>query len=123
MPDTGAYGFHGQAHGARYTSAGLLYAVGPCKRFDHRSGDEAGGSVPLHLAVDTTGLKIFGEGGEWLARKHKTKGIRRRWPKLHLGLELASGKIVCADLTHDGVGDTTALRTSSISLMTRLRAF
>ena len=35
------------------------------------------GSVPLHLAVDSTGLKIVGEG-EWLVQKYKTKGIRRR---------------------------------------------
>ena len=67
-----------------------------------------GGSVPVHLVVDSTGLKIFGEG-EWLAQKHKTKGIRRRWRKLHLGLDLASGAIVCANLTHDDVGDSTAL--------------
>ena len=66
------------------------------------------GSVPVHRVVDSTGLKIFGEG-EWLAQKNKTKGIRRRWRKLHLGLDLASGAIVCADLTHDDVGDSTAL--------------
>ena len=65
------------------------------------------GSVAVHLVVDSTGLKIFGEG-EWLAQKHKIKGIRRRWRKLHLGLDLASGAIVCADLTHDEVGDSTA---------------
>ena len=66
------------------------------------------GSVPIHLLVDSTGLKIFGEG-EWLAQKHNTKGIRRRRRKLHLGLDLASGAIVCAALTHDNVGDSTAL--------------
>ena len=66
------------------------------------------GSVPVHLVVDSIGLKIFGEG-EWLAQKHKIKGIRRRWRKLHLGLDLASGAIVCANLTHDDVGDSTAL--------------
>ena len=66
------------------------------------------GSVPVHLVVDSTGLKIFGEG-EWLAQKHKIKGIRRRWRKLHLGLDLASGAIVCSNLTHDDVGDSTAL--------------
>ena len=65
------------------------------------------GSVPVHLVVDSTGLKIFGEG-EWLAQKHKIKGIRRRWRKLHLGLDLASGAIVCANLTRDDVGDSTA---------------
>ena len=66
------------------------------------------GSVPVHRVVDSTGLKIFGEG-EWLAQKHKTRGIRRRWRKLHLGLDLASGAIVCANLTHEDVGDSTAL--------------
>ena len=66
------------------------------------------GSVAVHLVVDSTGLKIFGEG-EWLAQKHKIKGIRRLWRKLHLGLDLASGAIVCANLTHDHVGDSTAL--------------
>jgi hypothetical protein len=38
---------------------------------------------PLHLLVDSTGLKIYGEG-EWLDQK---LGIRShlRWRKLHLG--------------------------------------
>ena len=31
------------------------------------------GSVPIHLVVDSTGLKIFGEG-EWPAQKHNTIG-------------------------------------------------
>ena len=66
------------------------------------------GSVPIHRVVDRTGLKILGEG-EWLARRHNTQGIRRRGRKLHLGLDLASGAIVCAALTHDNGGDSTAL--------------
>jgi hypothetical protein len=41
----------------------------------------------IHLAVDSSGLKIF-EEGEWLEEKHKTKGKRRSWRKLHLGLEI-----------------------------------
>ena len=65
-------------------------------------------SLPVHLVVDSTGLKIFGEG-EWLEKKHKTKRKRRSWRKLHLGLDLVSGEIVCADLTTDDVGDPTAL--------------
>ena len=80
------------------------------------------GSVPVHLVVDSTGLKIFGEG-EWLAQKHKTRGIRRRWRKLHLGLDLNSGVIVCANLTHDDVGDSTALPGSWINSMPLSRAF
>ena len=80
------------------------------------------GSVPVHLVVDSTGLKIFGEG-EWLEQKHKIKGIRRRWRKLHLGLDLHSGTIVCANLTHDDVGDSTALPGSWINSMPPSLAF
>ncbi len=71
-----------------------------------KSRDEKDG--PIHLVVDSTGLKIFGEG-EWLHNKHKTKAKRKSWRKLHLGLDLVSGDIVCSDLTKDDVGDTTAL--------------
>ena len=63
---------------------------------------------PVQLVVDSTGLKIFGEG-DWLEQKHKTKRKRRSWRKLHLGLDLVSGVIVCSDLTKDDVGDPTAL--------------
>lgn len=65
-------------------------------------------SGPVHLVVDSTGLKVFGEG-EWLENKHKIKARRKRWRKLHLGLDLVSGEIVCSDLTTDDVGDPTAL--------------
>ncbi|MEQ8783426.1 MAG: IS5 family transposase [Roseibium album] len=58
--------------------------------------------------VDSTGLKIFGEG-EWCVQKHKTTVKRKHWRKLHLGLDLVSGEIVCNDLTADDVGDPTAL--------------
>lgn len=63
---------------------------------------------PVHLVVDSTGLKIFGEG-EWLENKHKIKVKRKRWRKLHLGLDLVSGEIICSELTTDDVGDPTAL--------------
>ena len=65
-------------------------------------------SGPVHLVVDSTGLKVFGEG-EWLENKHKTKARRKRWRKLHLGLDLVCGEIVCSDLTADDIGDPTAL--------------
>lgn len=62
----------------------------------------------IHLVFDSTGLRIFGEG-EWLEEKHKTKPKRRSWRKLHLGLDIVSGEIVCSDPTKDDVGDPTAL--------------
>lgn len=69
---------------------------------------QSGNRDPVHLVVDSTGLKIFGEG-EWLENKHNTKVKRKRWRKLHLGLDLVSGEILCADLTTDDVGDPSAL--------------
>lgn len=78
----------------------------------------AKGTASVHLVLDSTGLKIFG-AGEWLQKKHKTKAKRKRWRKLHLGLNLASGDIICAALTLDSVGDTTALPELRLSFSTR----
>ena len=36
-----------------------------------------------HLAIDATGVKVYGEG-EWKVKKHGTDGKRRVWRKLHL---------------------------------------
>jgi hypothetical protein len=58
---------------------------------------------PLHLLVDSTGLKIYGEG-EWKMRTHgKTK--KRTWRKLHLMIDEATQQIVIADLTKNSTGD------------------
>jgi len=69
---------------------------------------QANGPAGIQLVVDSTRLKIH-DAGEWLEDKHKTKRKRRSWRKLHLGLDLVSGEIVCSDLTTDGVGDSTTL--------------
>src|SRR3954454_8729999 len=52
---------------------------------------------PVHLLVDSTGLKLYG-AGEWLIEKHGTKR-RRSWRKLHLGVDAETGRIVAATLT------------------------
>ena len=62
---------------------------------------------PLHLLVDSTGLKIYGEG-EWLDQKHGLRS-RRRWRKLHLGVDADTHEIVAAELTPDDVGDGSAV--------------
>ena len=62
---------------------------------------------PLHLLVDSTGLKMYGEG-EWLDQQHGSKS-RRRWRKLHLGLDADTQEIVAAELTPDDVGDVSVL--------------
>jgi transposase len=60
---------------------------------------------PLHLLVDSTGLKIYGEG-EWLDQKHSRRS-RRRWRKLPLGVDADTHEIVAAELTPDDVGDVS----------------
>jgi Transposase DDE domain len=60
---------------------------------------------PLHLLVDSTGLKIYGEG-EWLDQKHGIRS-RRRWRKLHLGVDATTHEIVAAELTPDDIGDVS----------------
>jgi len=66
-----------------------------------------GREEPLHLLVDSAGLKIYGEG-EWLDQK---RGIRsaRRWRKLHLGVGAGTHEIVAVELTPDDVGDVSEL--------------
>jgi Transposase DDE domain len=63
------------------------------------------GSEPLHLLVDSTGLKLCG-AGEWLVEKHGTR-TRRSWRKLHLGVEADTGRIVASALTTKDVDDGT----------------
>jgi transposase len=62
---------------------------------------------PLHLVVDSTGLKIYGEG-EWLDAKQGSRS-RRRWRKLHLGINAETLDVVVAELTPDDVGDVSAV--------------
>ncbi len=60
-------------------------------------------SGPVHLIVDSSGLKILGDG-EWHAYKHETKNRRRQWRKLHFGVD-AEGHILATELTKSGADD------------------
>jgi IS5 family transposase len=62
---------------------------------------------PLHMVVDSTGVKVFGEG-EWKVRQHGyTK--RRTWRKLHIGADESTGEIVAAVVTTNNVADSQVL--------------
>src|SRR5947199_1822254 len=64
-------------------------------------------SEPLHMVVDSTGVKVFGEG-EWKVRQHGyTK--RRTWRKLHLGADETTGEIVAAVVTTNNIADSQVL--------------
>ena len=60
-----------------------------------------------HGVVDSTGVKVYGEG-EWETRQH---GIskRRTWCKLHLGVDEATGEILAAVVTTNDVHDGEVL--------------
>ena len=64
-------------------------------------------SGPVHLLVDSTGVKLSGPG-EWLVEKHGTQR-RRAWRKLHLAVDAKTGTIVASTLTSKEVDDAAEL--------------
>jgi IS5 family transposase len=62
---------------------------------------------PLHVVVDSTGVKIFGEG-EWKVRQHGYS-CRRTWRKLHIGVDEATGEVVAAVLATNNFTDGQVL--------------
>jgi len=58
---------------------------------------------PVHLLVDSTGLRLCGPG-EWLVEKHGAR-TRRSWKKLHLGVDADTGEIITTTLTSHDVDD------------------
>ena len=66
-----------------------------------------GSGGPLHLLIDSTGIKVEGEG-EWNARKHG--GAKRRvWRKIHIGIDEKTLEIRVAEFTTSDVGDAPML--------------
>jgi hypothetical protein len=61
------------------------------------------GSEPVHLLVDSTGLRLGGPG-EWRLEKHGGRA-RRSWRKLHLGTDADTGRIVASALTGNEADD------------------
>jgi hypothetical protein len=58
---------------------------------------------PLHLILDSTGLKVYGEG-EWKVRQHGYSK-RRTWLKLHLAIDPQTHEIQAAMVSEPGVTD------------------
>jgi len=61
------------------------------------------GREPVHLLVDSTGLRLCGPG-VWLEEKHGSKR-RRAWKMLHLATDADTGQIVASVLTGRDVDD------------------
>ena len=66
-----------------------------------------GSKGALHLLIDSTGIKVEGEG-EWHTRKHG--GSKRRvWRKIHLGIDEETLEIRAVEVTSSNVGDAPML--------------
>ncbi len=57
------------------------------------------------IVVDSTGLKVYGEG-EWKVRKHGA-GKHRTWMKMHLAVDETSQQIQAVTLSTNAVDDAT----------------
>ena len=62
---------------------------------------------PLNLLVDSTGIKVLGDG-EWQARKHGVQG-RRQWRLVHLAMDTATSDIRAVKFTPSREGDSPVL--------------
>src|SRR5438132_5965677 len=60
-----------------------------------------------HLVVDSTGVKVYGEG-EWKVRQHGWS-YRRTWRKLHFGVDQETLEIVSACASTNDVSDAQML--------------
>ncbi len=62
-----------------------------------------------HLVIDSTGLKVYGEG-EWKVRLHGADK-RRTWRKLHISMGAAAHQIAAAVITDKDALDRNTLPT------------
>jgi transposase len=79
-----------------------------------------GSQGPLHLLIDSTGIKVEGEGAlswfaskplpgnKWHARKHGGPK-RRMWRKIHLGIDEQTLEIRAVEITGNHIGDAPVL--------------
>ncbi|MEL6141964.1 MAG: IS5 family transposase [Bacteroidota bacterium] len=65
-------------------------------------------SGSITVAIDSTGVKVYGEG-EWKCRKHGWSK-RRTWRKLHLGIDPDTGFIHCHTTTTNSESDESQIQ-------------
>lgn len=63
---------------------------------------------PLHIVVDGTGAKVYGEG-EWKVRQHGWSK-RRTWRKLHIGVDEKTKDILLGEVTTNAAADGEMLK-------------
>lgn len=76
---------------------------------------------PIDVVVDSTGLKVYGEG-EWKTRKHGTSK-RRTWRKLHLAINPETHEIEAEVLTENSGHDADQVEPLLEQINTSVRTF
>lgn len=71
-----------------------------------------------HVVVDSSGLKIYGEG-EWRTRQYGWR-YRRTWRKLPLSLTIAPGELVAQTLTLAKIDDASQVKSMLAQIEGRL---
>lgn len=62
----------------------------------------------LHIVMDSTGLKVYGEG-EWKVRQHGYSK-RRTWRKIHIAMDPETSLIHAAEMTSNGMDDADMVK-------------
>lgn len=73
------------------------------------------------IVVDSTGLKVYGEG-EWKVRKHGA-GKHRSWMKMHLAADERTQQIQSVTLTTNAVDDATEVSALLKQIPQKVRSF
>lgn len=94
---------------------GLKLQVSHYSRLSRRAADldiqlsqlKKRGKTPTDLVIDSTGLKIYGEG-EWKVRTHG-KQKRRTWRKYHVAINPDSHEVTAMELTVANIHDSKVI--------------
>jgi hypothetical protein len=107
LPLRAAQGFAGSILGVLGLGLPVPHYSTLCRRAPGL-GIDPGASPPPRprvILLDSTGLKVFGEG-EWKVRKHGYSK-RRTWRKLHLAIDARTQEVVACLTTESGVTDAS----------------
>jgi hypothetical protein len=75
----------------------------------------------LHIVMDSTGLKVYGEG-EWKVRQHGYSKYRT-WRKIHIALNPEDGIIHAAEMSTNGVDDAAMVEPVLKKIKSTIKTF
>lgn len=75
----------------------------------------------VHIAIDSTGLKVYGEG-EWKVQAHGVSK-RRIWCKLHIGIDVKTQEIISVCLTGNDEDDAAVAKKMIEGKIEKIKSF